>query len=294
MTIAWKTAASFVDNNCLQMSAALSYYTLLSIAPLILLALIVAGVWWDQAAASAALLEEMDRLMGPAGADVVKTILRNAGDREKARSATLTGLATLAVGATAVFLSMQDAMNVIWQVEPRVGRRVWAFIRKRILSTVVIGCIGLLLIVSLLASTAFTAVDAFLANKWEGASRVLHWVDFNQWLSFATSFLLFGIIFKLLPDVLLEWRDVFWGALGTAVLFTLGKKALGSYLSNWELGHTYGAAGTVVVFLVWVYYSSAIIFLGAQFTCTRLQEMGVRVRVASHARFKYAAEAPTR
>ncbi|MBK8268921.1 MAG: YihY/virulence factor BrkB family protein [Planctomycetes bacterium] len=287
----WQTLNGFFANNGFQIAAALSYYTLLSLAPLTLVALVIAGIWWDRAAASDAMLEEMNRFMGAAGVDVLKTILSSAGQSDKTLTLGLTSLATLVFGASAVFLSLHDAMNFIWKVEARKGRR-FSFLRRRIISTLMMGILGLVLICSLPGQCRLHGSTGIPDRGWVG--DLLPWAAMNQGLSCLTSGLLFAALYKFLPDVRLRWGVVFWSALGAGALFSLGKYVFGSYLGKWDISHAYGAAGTVIVFLIWVYYSALILYFGAQFTHARMMALNRSVLPAPHAKWKNpVAHGPT-
>lgn len=264
ITLARRTVVAFFEDSSMRMSAALSYYALLSMAPLVLIALTAADKGWNRADASAALLDQVEQYMGPAAGDVVKTILDNAKDAALGYSAGVFGLVTTLIASTVVFLSLQDAVNAIWRVEARKGRRVWSFFRKRLISLAMMLSVGVLLLASVLITTALSTLQVFLSFEWTEKLHV--WQTINFCVSLLVISALFGAIFRYLPDVKVHWRDVLPGAAITGLLFTIGKMLLGLYLSQSNLGQAYGAAGSIVVFLVWVYYSSVILLAGAEMT----------------------------
>jgi membrane protein len=252
----------------MELAAALSYYTLLSLAPLVLMTVSFAGLVFERAAVEGQVVSEIRELIGHEGAEVVQTVMRTTNDREKGTILVVIGVIFLLVGATTVFVQLQDSLNRIWKVDTslRLGA-IRSFIKERVLSLAMVLGIGFLLLVSLLVNTALTAVSDS-ARAAVGHSPVfLHAV--NALGSFAVITGLFAMIFKVLPDAPVTWRDVWIGAVLTSVLFTLGKSALGLYLGRAGIGSAYGAAGSLVVMTVWVYYASMILLFGAQLTYVR-------------------------
>ncbi len=262
--LARRTLAAFVAHHSLRMSAALSYYTLLSMAPLILIVLSLAGLWWDRPAAAAKMIDEMNRFLGPAGAEMVRTILDNAQEASFGFGAGFVGLGATLFAAAIVFLSLQDAVNVIWRVQPKKGRRLWSSVKKRLFSLAMILIVGVLLFASVVITTSISALQRLLSYEW--TEQLFVWQTVNFFVSALIISLLFGAIYRYLPDMKLHWRDVALGAGVAGVLFVLGKMLLGLYLSRLNLGKAYGAAGSIVIFLVWVYYSSVIMLAGAELT----------------------------
>lgn len=256
----------------MELAAALSYYTLLSLAPLVLMAVSVAGLVFERTAVEEKLVTEMGELVGAAGAEVTRTVLRGAHDAEQERLSLVLGLAVLLVGATTVFVQLQSALNRIWRVEANGAQSMvwgflWGFLKERLLSIAMVLAIGFLLLVSLLVSAGITALaDTSRLVLGEGLLLV---IAFNLLSSVVVTTLLFALIFKILPDADVAWDDVWFGAITTAVLFTLGKGIIGLYLGRTGIGSAYGAAGSLVVMTVWVYYASLILFLGAELTYFR-------------------------
>ena len=256
----------------MELAAALSYYTLLSLAPLVLMAVGVAGLVFERAAVEEKLVTEMGEMVGAAGAEVTRTVLRRAHDAEQETLSLVLGLAVLLVGATTVFVQLQSALNRIWRVETHerqsmVWGVLWGFLKERLLSIAMVLAIGFLLLVSLLVSAGLTALaDSSRLVLGEG---LLLAITVNLLTSIVVTTLLFAMIFKILPDTDVAWDDVWFGALITAVLFTLGKGMIGLYLGRAGIGSAYGAAGSLVVMTVWVYYASLILFFGAELTYFR-------------------------
>ena len=256
----------------MELAAALSYYTLLSLAPLVLMAVGVAGLVLERTAVEEKLVAEMGELVGAAGAEVTRTVLRRAHDAEQETLSLVLGLAVLLVGAATVFVQLQSALNRIWRVEAHepqslVWGVLWGFLKERLLSIAMVLAIGFLLLVSLVVSAGLTALaDSSRLVLGEG---LLLAIAVNLLTSIVVTTLLFAMIYKILPDTDVAWDDVWFGALITAVLFTLGKGIIGLYLGRAGIGSAYGAAGSLVVITVWVYYASLILFFGAELTYFR-------------------------
>lgn len=252
----------------MELAAALSYYTLLSLAPLVLMTVALAGLLFERVAVEHTIVAEMRSLIGDSGAEVVHTILRNADDPETGALSVAIGAVVLLVGATTVFVQLQDALNRIWKVDVSSrGSAIWSFLKGRLLSLAMVLAIGFLLLVSLFVSAGLSATrDSVRGNLGDGTAA-LH--VGHALVSLIVITLLFAMIFKLLPDAPVAWRDVWFGAITTAVLFTLGKYLIGLYLGRAGVGSAYGAAGSLVVVIVWVYYASMILLFGAALTYVR-------------------------
>lgn len=261
-------AREYWSNRPMELAAALSYYTLLSLAPLVLMTVSLAGLVFERATVEGRVVTEIRGLIGHDGAEVVQTVMRNANDREKGAISVVVGMILLLVGATTVFVQLQTSLNRIWKVDTSASESVvQSFIKERLLSLAMVLGIGFLLLVSLLVNTALTAVGDSAGVTVGDAPAFLH--ALNALASLAVITGLFAMIFKVLPDAPVNWRDVWFGAVLTSVLFTLGKFALGVYLGRAGIGSAYGAAGSVVVVTVWVYYASMILFFGAEVTYVR-------------------------
>ena len=254
----------------MELAAALSYYTLLSLAPLVLMVVGLAGFIVERATVERKLVAEMRDLIGTAGAEVTQAVLRNAQESDQEVWSLAIGLVLLLVGATTVFAQLQGTLNRIWRVDGSAGTgasAIWGFLKERLLSIAMVLAIGFLLLVSLVVSAALSAVtDSARGIIGEGYATVIG----ANWLgSLLVTTLLFALIFKVLPDTDVAWDDVWFGAITTAVLFTLGKQIIGLYLGRAGVGSAYGAAGSLVVMTVWVFYASLILFFGAELTYVR-------------------------
>jgi membrane protein len=276
-----EAASGWMADNATRLAAALAFYTILSVAPLLVIVTAVAGLVFDEDVASGKLVDEMRGLMGDAGAEVVQTTIEHA-DRPKAGLfATIVGIATLLFGASGVFGELQGALNAIWNVQPKAGRGIWGTIRHRFLSFGMVLVVGFLLLVTLVITTALSAAGGYLSGMVPGLPTLMHVLNFV--LSFAVVTVLFALIFKFLPDARIAWRDVWFGAVVTAALFTLGKYLIGLYLGKAAPGSAFGAAGSVVAFVVWVYYSGLIVFFGAELTQVTARHAGRKIVPAENA-----------
>jgi len=258
------TFNNWLEDRALRMGAALAYYSVFSMAPLLLIAIGVASQVFDKTEAREQILDQIGTTVGSSARQSVEQIIRNTKDSGNGVVATIIGVVVLLFGASGVFAELQDALNNIWRVKPKPGLGIKAFVRDRLLSfTVVLGT-GFLLLVSLVLSAALSALGGWMERTLPGGAWFWHFL--NSVLSLLVVALLFAMIFKILPDAKIDWRDVWVGAMVTAALFTLGKALIGVYLGHSGLTDTYGAAGSVVVLLTWVYYSALILLFGAEFT----------------------------
>jgi membrane protein len=267
-----------------RLAAALAYYTLFSIAPLLVVALGIAGLAFGEDAARGQIFGPLQSLLGAKSADAVQNAVAAASIKSSGLFATVTGLATLLVGASAVFAELQDALNTIWDVKPPPSAGMWDAIRKRLLSASMVAVIGFLLLVSLAVSAMLNAIGAYMGGILPVSAFFLEAVNFL--VSFGVITLLFAAIYKFLPDIDNKWSDVWIGAIATAALFTVGKTAIGLYIGQAALDSTYGAAGSLLVVLVWVYYSSLILFFGAEFTHVYARRRGSQLDGRADARLR--------
>ena len=266
---AWETvsaaAADWVEDKAAQMGAALAFYSVLSLAPLVVIALSIVALFFDADAAGAQFMTQIESMVGAEGAKAIGGMLESAEHQETTGGlAAVLGIATLLFGASGVFGQLQEAMNTIWDVPAKKGGGIWGMIRSRFLSFAMVLGTGFLLLVSLLLSALIANVGQQVGRWWPGLEAISHLA--NEVATFLVITLLFAMMFKLLPDAKVAWRDVWVGALLTAVLFTVGKLLIGLYLGKSAVGSAYGAAGSLVVLLVWIYYSSQILFFGAELT----------------------------
>ena len=264
-TVLAKAGNAWIDDRAQSMGAALSYYTVFSIAPLLLIAISVAGLVFGQEAAQGAVVDQLKGLVGEAGAEAVQGLLKNVSRPVEGLLATGTGIVVLVIGATSIFAELQDDLNRIWQVPTRVKvAGWWAWLRTRLLSMGMIFALGFLLLVSLAASAAFDAFAAWSTSSIAGWAPLAHGVNFG--VSFVLTTALFAMIYRFMPQATIEWRDVGIGALVTAFLFSIGKTLIGLYIGKSALASGFGAAGSLAVLLAWVYYSAQIFLFGAEFT----------------------------
>jgi membrane protein len=223
----------------------------------------IAGLAFGQRAAEGALLGQLAALVGPESAGAVQAMLRSASGTTSGVIASVIGVMTLLIAATAVFGELQTALNVIWKAKPPPGSGIWQLVKSRLLSLSLILAIGFLLLVSLVVSAAITAIGDYLDRIMPGLPAILHIIHLT--LAFGFTTVLFAMMFKILPDTHVRWRDVWLGAAATALLFTIGKYLIGLYIGSSHVATTYGAAGALVVILLWVYYSAQILLFGAEF-----------------------------
>jgi len=247
-----------------RLGAALAYYTVFSIAPLVIIVIAIAGMWFGHEQAQKQIFDQISGLVGDKGAQAISGMLQAANKPHEGMIATVLAVITLLFGATGVFVQLQDALNTIWEVKPKPGRGLWTFICQRMLSLAMVFGIGFLLLVSLVISAGLAAAGRWLSGALPGGEAL--WQVLNFAISFAVIAALFTLMFKYLPDVKVAWRDVWLGGIITALLFTVGKYALGMYLGRSGVSSAYGAAGSLVILLLWVYYSAQILFFGAEFT----------------------------
>ncbi len=261
----WRAAVvGWQADRAKSMGAALAYYTVFSLAPILILVIAVAGMAFSQAAAEGAIVEQLGDLMGREGAAALQAMIKNASHRRAGLIATFLGLGTLLLAATAVFGELQAALNVIWKVKPGTHKRLTSLVRARLLSLSLILAIGFLLLVSLVLSAALSAFGHYLNGIFPGLPVMLRALHFA--LSFLMTSVLFGMMFKILPDAPVHWQDVWIGAMTTALLFSFGKYLIGLYIGSSNVASTYGAAGALVIILLWIYYSAQILLFGAEFT----------------------------
>jgi membrane protein len=267
ITNAWdlvrESVVGFINDNALSHGAAMAFYATTSLAPILLIVVAIAGLAFGHDAAELALSAQISGLMGPESAGLLKTALQSASGKSSGTWATVIGLVTLFVTASGVFGEMQLALNTIWKVEPQ-GSSLSRLVRARAASLGLVAALGFLLLVSLIASAAISGLGNIINAHLPFGAIILAVI--NAVVSFALISILFAAIYKILPDRTLQWRDVGIGAVVTAALFTLGKSLIGWYLGSSAVASSYGAAGGLLVILIWVYYSSEIFLLGAEFT----------------------------
>lgn len=269
----WRTLSEFSTDNVSRLGAALAFYTTIAIAPMLVLTIAIAGFFFDSKdVARTRVLGEIENLAGAQASAAVKAV-ESPTDNHAGRIATIISAVTLLFGAFGVFFHLQDALNTIWHVPPPKEINWWRTLRKRLFSMAMVLVTGFLLLVSLIASALLSWLSENTIARLSIPPLALHTV--NIMLSLAVITLLLAVIFRLLPDTRVRWRHVWLGSVFTALLFTVGKTALGIYLANASIASAYGAAGSVIIMLLWCYYAAQIIFFGAEFTrVTDLSEGG--------------------
>ena len=276
-----QTVTEWNQDQATVLAAALAYYTIFALAPTLIIVVAVAGLVFGQGEAQQALLEEVTAAVGSDVAGVLRTLLQNTAQSGSGILATVIGVALLVFGATGLFAQLQNALNRVWGVKPNPSAGVMNLIRTRVLSLGMVLVIGFLLLVSLLLSAALSVISGYFEGLLPGEETFWQFVNFA--LSTAAITLLFAMIFKYLPDVKIAWRDVWVGALVTALLFALGRFLIGYYIGSSSAASTYGAAGSLVVLLLWIYYSAQILLFGAEFTQVYGRHFGSGIQPAEHA-----------
>jgi membrane protein len=274
--IFWEAAKAWKTDNAFKHSAAVSFYTLFSLAPITIIAVTVAGIFLGRDAAHEQFTGQLAALVGPATTEVIQKAAEASEHEDKNGWKTAMGVGLLLFGATTVFAQMQDSLNKIWGVRAKPSRRGWLIILiHRLISLAMVLTVGFLLLVSLILTTFLTSLLGRLRSGWSESALLLQATDIGVGLVVIT--LLFALILKIMPDVRLRWRDVWIGALVTALLFTVGRHLIALYLGRSTVASIYGTAGSLVALLMWVYYSCAILFYGAEFTRAYRRAQGLKV-----------------
>lgn len=271
-----ETFKQWQQDKASRLAAALAYYTVFSISPLLVIAIAIAGAFFGQYEAKQQVIDQLGALLGPEAMKPILDALNNISQPRVRGLASLISIGVLFIGASGIFAQLQDALNTVWNVQPQPGQGVWTFIRKRVSSFIMVLVIGILLMLSLIISAAVSTISRYRTDFLPGSAILWENLDFVVSLGLMT--FLFGLMFKYVPDAKITWKDVGVGSLITALLFIFGKYLLGMYLSGGSLGSAYGAAGSLIVFLAWVYYTAQIILLGAEFTQVYAQMYGSKIR----------------
>ncbi|GAC1347736.1 MAG: YihY/virulence factor BrkB family protein [Acetobacteraceae bacterium] len=261
-TILKETFKDFMEDVALSRGAAIAFYTILSLGPVLLLCIAIAGLVFGQEAAQGAMVGQLRGLMGDQAGEAIQGMIANAANKKSGIWATVIGFVTLMITASGVFLEMQSALNFIWKAEPKGG--LTTMLKARAASLGLVATMGFLLLVSLVVSAGLHALGDYLNSFLPGAELLFQVINFV--ISFAMVSALFAAIYKILPDRKLQWKDVIVGAVVTALLFTIGKTLIGIYIGSSGVASSYGAAGALIVILLWIYYSSVIFLLGSEFT----------------------------
>jgi membrane protein len=276
------TINEWVEAEPFQLAAALSYYTLFSLAPLLLIAIGVAGFVFGREAAQNQIVETLQGMIGQDSAQTVQEMIQASNEKPKTGMlSTIIGFVALLFGAGGVVGQLQTSLNKMWEVTPKPGQGISGFLRQRFFSFAMVLAIGFLLLVSLVVTALLSSFTTLISSFLGDATFVAHAIDILVSFGFVT--LLFALIYKYVPDVEIQWRDVWVGAALTSILFTIGKYLIGLYIGTSGVSSTFGAAGSLITILVWVYYSSLIFFLGAEFTRVYATEYGSGVAPAQNA-----------
>lgn len=273
-----ETFTQWLEHKAPRLAAALAYYMVFSLAPLLIIAIAIAGAIFGKDAASGEIVSQISGFVGQDAASVIEKAISNASQPDLSNIASLISVAVLFFGASGVFAQLQDALNTIWGVQPRPGRVVRQFISKRILSFAMVVGLGFFVILSLLLTAAIAALSQL--ELLPGFPSL--WKFLSLAVSFGLVTLFFALIFKFLPDAKVAWSDVWMGAIMTSILFTMGRSLLGWYLGQTSFASTYGAAGSLIVLLAWIYYSAQILFLGAEFTEVYARKYGSHITPTRH------------
>ncbi len=278
-----QTFQEWLQDKAPQLGAALAYYTVFSLAPLVLVLLAIVGIIFRDNPAGAwdKITQQMSYFLDQSAVEVVQSIAQKASQPGKGLIATIIGVALALFGASGVFGQLQDALNTIWGVKAKPSGGIWGFLRVRFLSFAMVGGICFLLLVSLIAESVLKGFSHYVQSVLPGG--IILAVTVYLIFDFVVIVLLFAIIFKFLPDVEIQWRDVWTGAAMTAVFFGIGKWALGLYLGSGAAGSAYGAASSLITLLLWVYYSSQILLFGAEFTQVYANRAGRALKPARYA-----------
>ena len=281
-TIAKETWQDWKDDDAGTWAASVAFYTIFSLAPLLVVAVAVAGFVFGEQAAQGELAAQMEQWVGSAGAEVVQTAIANASEPGSGQGilATIVGIVLLLLGACKVFSQLQQALNRVWDMRTDPEAGLLGAARKRLTGFVMVLGVGVLLMALIALSTVLSSIQAFVGDVPGGSTT---WMIVNLLIQVGVITLLFALIFKYVPDVQIEWSDVWFGAAVTAVLFVIGQIALSYYLSRGSVGSAYGAAGSLVVLLAWIFYSAQILFMGAEFTQTYARHRGRRIEPSEEA-----------
>ncbi|WP_419419872.1 YihY/virulence factor BrkB family protein [Legionella sp. D16C41] len=257
-------------------AAALAYYTAFALAPFLIICTSIVGLAFGQEAAQGRILEQVSTMTGKESADLIQTMIVSASKPSSGITAQIVSIVLLIIATSGIFSQIQMGLNNIWGVEPKPGRGIWGVIKDRFLSFTIVLSVAFLLLVSLLLSVIITMLSGYLSQLLPGGELIAWGLNFAISLTVIT--FLFALIFKILPDVELTLLDVIWGAFWTAVLFTVGKTLLGLYLGQSHVASAFGPAGSLIIILIWVYYSAQILFLGAELTKLHVTKHGKKIK----------------
>lgn len=267
----------FVADKVPKLSGSLAYYTIFSLGPMLLIMIFLANLFWGEAAVEGAVVKQLGSLIGKRPAEQIQEIIKNAGVEGENNFAAVAGFATLLIGATTVFSEIQDSINFIWNLKQRESTGWWKLLLTRILSFSIVVGLGFLLLVSLVVNALLEGFMSRLREMFPDVAFVVIYI-INLIVTLAVTTFLFAVIYKVLPDAQVKWRDVGAGALFTALLFMMAKFGITFYIGQSDIGSTYGAAGSLVILLLWIYFSSMILYFGAEFTKAWAMKYGGKIR----------------
>ncbi len=283
--------SEFSADNIFKYSASLAYYTVFSVAPILLIIISLSGLLFGKEAVQGSVYHELNGLIGSEAALQIQNTIRNIHLTGNSFVATVTSLVILIIAATTIFGEIQDSLNKMWGLKIKSKKVWWKLILTRLISFSLIITIGVIMSISLILNAIVTAFGRFIARYIENYS--IYFIEFiNDILSFLVAAFLFSLLFKILPDAKIKWKDVVIGGLVTAVLFTLGKVGIGFYLGKSNLTSLYGAAGSIIIFMIWVYYSAVILYLGAEFTKVYANLYGGKIVPNEYAEWVKTEEKP--
>jgi membrane protein len=278
------TVNEFIDDNAIKFSASLAYYTVFSLPPMLILVISLSGLFYGTEAVEGKVYTQIADVVGPETAVQIEAMIKDVRLKGNTHLSTIIGIIILVIGATGVFTEIQDSINIIWGVKAKPKRGWLKIIVNRIISFSMIISIGFVLLVSLVINAVMLILSHKLASYFPALTLYLLFI-FNYLLTFVVITLLFAIIFKFLPDAKIRWKDVSVGAFATAILFIIGKFAITFYLAHTDFATANGTAGSIIVLLVWIYYSSVILFLGAEFTQVYSHRYGRKITPSDYAVF---------
>lgn len=281
-TILKKTVTNFLEDDSFSYASSIAFSTIFSLPAILVIALTIAATFYERNVVQEELIRQVGWLIGSESAKEIERILLHAAIDAQSTFAKVVGVLTLVISATAIFLSLQTSLNKIWGIKPKPQRGWLKFIINRLLSLAMVFSLGFMLLVSLLVDTVLVVFQDFVASFLQGATLYLI-TAINVIIALAFVAFIFGMIFKVLPDAKIQWRQVWVGSVVTTLLFTLGKYLIGFYLGNSSFNSAYGAAGSLVIILVWVYYSTVIVLFGAELTSVYAKEIGSEIQPYSNA-----------
>lgn len=274
--------SGFSDHKVTKLSASLAYYTLFSLGPLLIVIIFIAGKFLGEEAVQGGIYAQMKSFIGANAAEQIQTIIKNAAISGKSGIAAVIGVVTLLIGATTVFGEIQDSINSIWGVKAKPKAGIMKLVMTRLLSFGLIASLGFLLLVSLAVTAVVETIGNRLKEAFPDVAVVILYI-INLIITLGVTTILFSIIFKVLPDIRIKWKAIWPGAIATAVLFMIGKFLISVYIAQSNIGSTYGTAGSLVILIVWIYYSSIILYFGAEFTKAYAVEKGVHIVPSEYA-----------